>query len=146
MQIKLEELMCKVALSDCGCWMWLGHIAWNGYGLIRYMRGGRVIRVRAHRAFYVMFVGRLVRGLEIDHLCRNRWCVNPAHLEQVSGSVNRARGMNPAAQNARKIVCARGHALSGDNLYRRPDGRGRGCKSCRASANRARFTQQGGAV
>lgn len=84
----------------------------------------------AHRAAYQYLRGPIPDGLQLDHLCWVRRCVNPAHLEVVTARVNTLRGENPAAQNARKTHCHRGHPFDEANTYWRPDG-GRDCKACR---------------
>lgn len=71
------------------CWLWTGTIALNGYGLI-YRQGGPL--VGAHRLAYEVHVGPIPKGYELDHLCRVRRCVNPAHLEPVTHSENVRRG------------------------------------------------------
>lgn len=84
---------------------------------------------------YIALVGPVPDGLVIDHLCRNRGCVNPDHLEAVTQQVNAIRGIGPAARNAKAVECIDGHALSGANLYVTKDGR-RQCRECRAKASR----------
>ena len=108
-----------------GCWHWTGSLR-NGYGRMKAF--GRFHE--AHRLSYGHFVGPIPVGLELDHLCRNRSCVNPAHLEPVTRRVNVLRGESPAADNANKTHCHKGHPLSGDNLRVRPAG-GRMVRSCR---------------
>lgn len=66
----------------------------------------------AHRATYELFVGPIPSGFEIDHLCKNVACCNPAHLEAVAPVVNKMRSDSPAAVNARKVVCIRGHEFT----------------------------------
>ena len=75
------------------CWIWTASIRPNGYGEFRC--NGRL--TRAHRFAFEQMVGPVPEGLQLDHLCRNRACVNPEHLEPVTGSVNVQRGL--AARN-----------------------------------------------
>ncbi len=112
------------------CWEWNGPVAANGYGKATI----RKKTMLAHRVFFTHFVGEIPDGHQIDHLCRNRKCVNPAHLEAVLPEVNIARGISPSAQNAGKLYCIHGHSLQGENLYVTPDGR-RQCKTCRRKAS-----------
>lgn len=88
-----------------------------------------------HRFAYSVFVGPLVDGLQIDHLCRRKRCFRPDHLEQVTALENTMRSEAITAENARKTHCTRGHALSGSNLYERANG-WRDCRRCRADASR----------
>lgn len=74
---------------DGDCWRWSGALWANGYGKTSVeVHGTRL----AHRAFYVEHRGQIAAGMDLDHLCRNRWCVNPDHLEQVTRAVNLQRG------------------------------------------------------
>lgn len=109
--------------AETGCWVWTGAKQKDGYGTIS-DNGRRP----AHRVSYERFVGPLIKGLTIDHLCRNRLCVNPDHLEQVTFKENVLRGVGPTAVNARKTHCIRGHELTKENIL--PNAKGRVCRQC----------------
>jgi hypothetical protein len=99
----------------------------NGYG--RISRGGRrAAYIPVHRAAWELAGGTIPAGLEIDHLCRNRLCCNPAHLEPVIHRVNVLRGEGLAARNAVKTHCPRGHPYNETNT-RYSAGR-RHCRTC----------------
>ena len=120
-----------VEIDRNGCWIWQRSLTEFGYGQMRV--GDRM--QRTHRITYEAFVGPLVGGMHIDHLCRVRACCNPAHLEQVSPRVNCLRGETIAAKNSNKTECVHGHPLTGENVYLRPDRPGRNCRQCKAEAN-----------
>jgi len=112
-----------VERSDCI--LWEGTVTDKGYGWER--------NQYAHRKAYERAKGQIPPGLQLDHLCRNRRCVNPDHLEPVTRKENILRGESFSAQNARKTHCERGHELTPENTYMRKDSRGgRQCKTCRA--------------
>lgn len=108
-----------------GCWLWHGHMAPDGYGRVRLGPS----KVHAHRAVYMEYKGHIPDGLQIDHLCCVRNCVNPEHLEAVTSRVNGLRSASFAAKNARKTHCKNGHPLSGENLALAKDG-SRHCRIC----------------
>lgn len=85
--------------------------------------------VKAHRFAYEALVGPIPKGLEIDHLCFVRNCVNPGHMEPVTSAVNTLRSTGPTAANAAKDQCVNGHPFD----FTRPDGE-RGCLRCAAEA------------
>lgn len=117
----------KPPLGIGECWIWLGTDAGNGYGVFFYQHKN----IQAHRFAYECLIGKIPDGLQIDHLCRNRKCVNPYHLEPVTTRENLLRGETIAARNARKKYCAKGHLLAGNNLvrYNLKEGR-RACRLC----------------
>lgn len=123
-------------VTSAGCWMWSKKVHSTGYAYTRV--DGKM--VRAHRAAYELLVGPIPEGLVLDHLCRNRSCVNPAHLEPVTQRENLLRGNTTTARNAAATTCRLGHPLDG----RYPTRGVRYCKTCRraeakASRLRARF-------
>ena len=115
----------RVQKTD-GCWIWKASTESNGYGCILIRRKAQV----AHRLAYEWTKGPIPEGKELDHLCRNRRCVNPDHLEPVTCRENILRGNAPSAKQARQTHCKRGHPLFGSNLYLEPNGRRRRCRQC----------------
>lgn len=110
-----------------GCWLWQGTIQPNGYGQI-YM-GVQHRTSRVHRVSYETFVGPIPEGLVLDHLCRNRACANPAHLEPVTIGENVMRGETIAARNRVKTHCIHGHEFTAQNTATDAKG-GRRCQTC----------------
>lgn len=122
-----ERIFRQLEETAEGCWEWRGHQGPNGYGQL----GGDGTTYRVHRLVYVMLVGPVPDGLVLDHLCRNRLCANPAHLEPVPEFVNFVRGASPSAVAFRTDTCKRGHSLDleiGD-VYVTPTGK-RDCRRC----------------
>lgn len=110
-----------------GCWLWTRAVHHTGYGTFTENRG----KVLAHRASYKAFVGPIPAGLEIDHLCRVRHCVNPKHLEPVTKKENGRRGMGFCGVNFRKTHCNKGHEFTTENTYTgRTRGFSRTCRAC----------------
>jgi hypothetical protein len=109
---------------NTGCWIWMGSCGNGGYGGF-YINRRRLI---AHRIGYELLVGRIPKGLEIDHRCRVRCCVNPDHLEPVTRKENIRRGL----RGILTTHCPRGHEYNESNTYwkKTPTGRGRHCKAC----------------
>lgn len=132
----------SVVRSGSGCLEWTKFIDKDGYGQFKIgsRKDGSRRMVRAHRWAYEQFVCDIPDGLQIDHLCRNRRCVNPEHLEPVTGLVNTRRGWR-----ANKSECKYGHPLSGDNLYIQWGG-GRGCRQCRRRLTREHYRKTSGAA
>ena len=120
--LELPEAIRAKIMSEpnTGCWRWVGRFGGDkcSYAMIGQGRTSR----KAARYIYELFFGSIDPSLVVDHLCRNRWCVNPMHLEPVTQKENVRRGIGLAARNAVKTHCLNGHPLSGENLliYRQP--------------------------
>ncbi len=116
-----------------GCWHWMGYTDKDGYGKFHYRDNGSKIDWRAHRYGYEILRESIPSGLVTDHLCRQRDCVNPWHLEVVKPIVNYRRGNGPrgiaAKINREKTHCPRGHAYEGWNLIVFNSG-SRACRKC----------------
>lgn len=127
-----ERLLAKIEKRDGGytspCWFWTGAMFQNGYAAIK--AGRRA--ARAHRVSYETFIGPIPDDLTIDHLCRNKSCVNPDHLEPVTNKENFLRAVFPKTHgfNKReKTHCPKGHAYDTQNTHITPQG-WRKCKIC----------------
>lgn len=113
---------------NSGCWIWMGNLNRSGYG--RVSQGGK--RIMAHRVSFEIHKGALPAGMEIDHRCSVRCCVNPDHLEAVTHAENcRRTGQRKRQWNSYKTECPYGHPYSGVNFKGR-----RICHTCRARENR----------
>lgn len=116
-----------------GCWVWTASKGWGGYGQFIMMQGKRGRPFLAHRVAWTWLRGDIPADLVLDHVCRNRACVNPEHLQPVTNAENILRGVSGSAVNKRKTHCIRGHALTEDNIYRPPKRpHTRQCRKCAA--------------
>jgi hypothetical protein len=119
------RLRAKIAPNDAGCWIWRASVSHKGYGHYRFR--GRVWQ--AHRAVYTILRGEIPEGMQIDHLCRVRGCVNPAHLEVVTPLENWVRGYSVTANYSRQDCCKYGHPFTPENTNIRSRG-ARQCRTC----------------
>lgn len=124
---------------ETGCWRWTGARDSRGYGNVRVGRGVR----KAHRIIYELVRGPIDSTLDCDHLCRQRSCVRPSHIEPVPHKVNVRRGAArtvPAARQRAKTHCPRGHAYNWENTYVQPSTGGRCCRTCDREKKRRNFS------
>ena len=133
-----------VEKQESGCWLWKGKIDRKGYGVFSMVGDkGKSHQYRAHRISYTWIKGAIPDGLQLDHLCRVRNCVNPDHLEPVTGSVNILRGRTPEVVRARAALithCPQGHPYEGENLIKR--GSSRMCRICTNARSRANMKRK----
>lgn len=131
-----EHLWPRIEKRDEGCWIWTGALNAAGYGHI----GHRTQVFRVHRVVYEMLVGPIPEGQVLDHLCRNRACCNPKHLEAVTVQTNNRRGDHQSFVVLRTGKCARGlHSMAEATV--RPNG-SRYCRACATAAEARRRARQ----
>lgn len=129
---------------DDECWPWIASLTGAGYAQF-YIEPGRKSGL-GHRYAYELLVGPIPAGLVLDHLCRNRACVNPAHLEPVTHQENVRRGDASVVNGLRfsqRTHCPKGHPYDEENTYPRPNagrhgGGGRGCRACSRASHARR--------
>ena len=121
----LDRLMCKMTIKSNGCWEWTASLDSCGYGHIFFAGKLR----KAHRVAYELLKTPIPEGYEIDHLCRNRRCINPEHMEIVSHAENMRR--SPSFEKRRLAKrCKRGHSLSDAFINKTKSGISRQCRQC----------------
>lgn len=135
------RLVLRVERDPSGCWLWRGVTTHDGYGRIYVARvDGKQVQRMAHRVAYEAFIGPIPPSLTLDHLCRVRACVNPAHLEPVTQRENLNRSpLVMSAVNGAKTHCPQGHAYDEANTYTKlRNGRPiRTCRTCSVANRRA---------
>lgn len=125
----VDRFWAKVSVGAVDeCWPWLAARSGGGYGFFQISSRPRRSCV-AHRFAYQDAVGEIPQGLTLDHLCRNRVCCNPAHLEPVTNRENVLRGVGITARNASADACIRGHRFDDANTYVDALGK-RVCRAC----------------
>jgi hypothetical protein len=125
----LSRIAEKYSITADGCWEWTASRTSQGYGWIHNPGGSQ----KAHVAVWESTVGPKTPGLELDHLCRNRLCINPDHLEEVTHAENMRRS---EPSNTKKTHCRHGHPFDGENLMVLPSGERR-CRVCSRAGTRA---------
>ncbi len=127
----IETILSKINVVDSGCWEWTGYVPSQlGYGHVSMNSKPH----RVHRVIYEYYHGEIDQKLVLDHLCRNKKCCNPIHLEQVTQRENVLRGVGIAALCAKQTHCLRGHEFNEDNTYITPNG-SRKCRLCKRLRN-----------
>lgn len=124
----VQRFLRNVMVTAEGCWLWTASRDKDGYGKFSVGSPPHRWNGRAHRWSYERWVAPIPVGLQVDHLCRTRSCVNPTHLEAVDTLTNLMRGDTHAARNAAKTHCSHGHPYDDENTRR--TSKGRTCRTC----------------
>lgn len=127
-----ERLVAKTKIDPAtNCWNWTAATSGKDRDYSAFWYEGRV--TSGHRASYLIFVGPIPDGHEVDHTCRNTLCVNPEHLEAVTQAENNRRSDSISAVRARVTHCPQGHPYDEANTYTRPGSTNRECRKCRCA-------------
>jgi len=132
-----ERFNSHIKIHETGCWLWTANVTIGGYGRFKDKDFKSVL---AHRFAYEQFIGEIPEGLQLDHLCRVRHCVNPYHLEAVTPQENTRRGLTGILnnRNSQKMYCPYKHPYSTENTLVTKQG-WRKCRICIKISNDKRF-------
>lgn len=119
----------KISVTPDGCWQWTAALNSKGYGSFNIDKVGK----STHRVVYELLVGPIPDGLQLDHLCRNKRCCNPAHLDPVTAAENARR-----RPDVHKTHCVHGHELTPENTVVKARPNGRSIRNCRTCGNAQR--------
>lgn len=122
----IERLKTKIIIDNNGCWNFTGCLNKKEYGRFFLYNKVRL----SHTASYILFKGEIIKGNTIDHLCRNRKCVNPDHLESVKHKINLLRGNSITTLQSKQTHCKNGHLFNEKNTIIQHEGKGRRCRIC----------------
>lgn len=139
---KLRKRIAKsVRVTPSGCHEWKHRLHPSGYAYFQVYYAKKRVMEKGHRLAYTLAKGSIPEGLQIDHLCRNRACLNPDHLRAVTQRENVLAGISPAALHAAKTHCKHGHPFDEENTIRK--GTRRYCRACRLRSNRSHVKNPG---
>jgi hypothetical protein len=130
----IEDRLLRLSERRGDCLVWTGSLSYSGYGRIQVNSEGG--NTGAHRVAYQVWVGPIPDGLQIDHLCGVRNCIEPTHLEAVTHRENLLRSGNFIARNAWATHCIHGHEFTPENTKVRDKGH-RECRTCRRDRHAA---------
>ena len=138
LQIAGERILRNVNVRLGGCWLWMRSLNSSGYGMSYIGRLDYRVTTTAHQVMYRWLVGPVPVGLELDHLCRERRCVHPLHMEPVTSRENALRGIGPTAKLAELKACRK----CGGEFSLKPNGRWRACRPCSVEYQRLRYVRE----